>query len=60
MNRGKNILIIAPPTILKDWEHTIDDFDKNRDDKLKTYVTPISIGSIDKAELSLDDDDIPF
>lgn len=59
MNREKNILIIAPPTILKDWEHTIDDFDKNRDDKLKAYITPISIGSIDKAELSLDDDDIP-
>lgn len=57
--REKKVMIIAPPSILKDWETTLKDFDENRDDKLNPWITPISIGSIDNADLSLDDDDIP-
>lgn len=46
--RKRNILIVTPPAIKKEWENTIELFDKNQDNKLINHIDFITTGSIGK------------
>lgn len=48
--REKNVLIIAPPAIKSSWERTIEDFDKDRADKIMPSVDFITTGSLAEAD----------
>ena len=58
MKRSGNVLIIAPPAILKDWKTTIEDFDDQKTSKLMSMVKLVSIGGIDTVDVSLAGDDL--
>lgn len=57
-SRDQHVLIIAPPAIIQNWKDTIDEFDKNRNDRLEPYIDYITTGSIRKINdgLFLNDD----
>lgn len=48
--RTPKVLIITPPAIKKAWQSTIEDFDRDRDDKIAASVTFVTTGSIDVLE----------
>ena len=48
MNRERKVLIVTPPAIKKNWEDTIEDFDKNTPDKAGDCIHFITTGSIGK------------
>jgi superfamily II DNA/RNA helicase len=54
--RPRNVLIVVPPAIKSSWESSINDFDKDADDKIANRITFITTGSIGKL-LNNDDDD---
>lgn len=48
MGRSSKVLIITPPAIKAAWEQTINDFDKDKTDKILPFINFITTGSIAK------------
>lgn len=48
MERSSKVLIVTPPAIKLAWEQTIHDFDKDRTDKIASFINFSTTGSIAK------------
>lgn len=48
LERDRKVLIVTPPAIKKAWQRTIEDFDKNRTDRISDCIEFITTGSIGK------------
>ena len=53
-DREHQVLIVTPPAIKKGWIDTIEEFDKDREDKIASHIDFITTGSIGKL---IDDDE---
>lgn len=48
LGRERKVLIVTPPAITNAWQRTIDDFDKDKAERISNYIEFITTGSIGK------------